>query len=106
MRSSQEVLSQGCDLASVTDGNWTIIPVGVIVDRLLVVLELCIDIGTYYGSFMQIRTRFIRGMRSTKVINMDAKYWYGPITHTLGCPSLSLEVICRIFGYLQRRLLS
>jgi len=95
MCSSQEVLSEGSDLTTIADGNGTIISVSFIVDWLLVVLELhnsCFSTCCY--SLMQVRTRFIRGMRSTKLVNMNSDYWRGLIIHTLSCPPLSLEVIC------------
>ena len=40
MRSTQEILGKLSNLASVTDGNRAIVSMGIIVYRLLVVLEL------------------------------------------------------------------
>lgn len=40
VRSTQEILSKRRDLTTVTDGNRAIVSVGIIVYRLLVVLEL------------------------------------------------------------------
>lgn len=46
-----EIMCQCCDLSAITDSNWTIVSMGVVVARLLVVLELMNKIVSFNKNF-------------------------------------------------------
>ena len=70
VRSSQEILSEGGNLTTIADGDWSVVAVGIVVDGLLVVLELDTITERSARSHTQnsepgmIHTRFINGKRS------------------------------------------